>query len=301
MSPLFQLIKEKNERLNSIPLKMQSAAEKSQKAALNDILYQLGKLELKDGQIKINNANLKIINQISEDLKGSLLSKEYLQAVKSFASQFDAQAKLNDKIIKAGVGEIENPLAARSYITNAKKTAISALSGDAFGAQITGPVSDYLQAAVVNGSSINDTIDGLRNLMEGDKKIDGKLLKYVKTITSDSFAVADRSYTSIVSDFLDAEWFYYAGSEVDNTRCFCHQRVGNYYHYEEIEAWGNGEDLGECNLGEGKWAGMIPGTNAKTIYSYLGGYGCMHSLMPVSEAIVPDSDIQRAIDKGYIN
>jgi hypothetical protein len=299
MTPLFDLIKQKSDRLNEIPLRMQTVAERTQKATLNDILYQLGKLELKDGQIKINAANLKAIAKISEELKSSLLSEEYLKAVKSFVNQFEAQAKLNDKIIKAGVGEIESPIASRAYLNNAKKTALAALTGATIDAQILGPVNDLLEKAVVNGSSVNETIDGLRSLMEGEKG-DGKMLKYVKTITSNAFAVADRSYTSIVSDYLGSEWFYYAGSEVDSTRCFCAERVGKYFHHKEIESWGAGDNLGECNIGGGKWAGMIAGTNSTTIYSYLGGHGCMHSLMPVSDAIVPEADIQRAINLGYI-
>lgn len=300
MSKLFDLIKEKNERLNSIPLKMQTAAEKQQRVVFNDIVKKLSQLDTDGDIIRINSKNLKLINEILDELKSVLLNDEYKKTVQAFVKQFDVQAKLNDKIIKAGLGETANPMATKTYLNNAKKNAVQSLLGSPLDTEFVKPVAKLLESAVVNGATINETIDNIRTFVEGDKKNDGKILKYVKQITHDSFAVADRSYTSIVSDYLDADWFYYAGTEVEATRCFCHERVDRYFHYKEIESWADGENLGDCNIGGGKWSGMIPGTNARTIYSYLGGYGCLHSLMPVSEAIVPKKDIQRAIDLGFI-
>lgn len=300
MANLFDLIKQKSERLNSIPLKMQNAVEKQQRVVFNDIVKKLSRLELDGDTIKINSTNLNLINEISDELKSVLLNDEYKKTVQAFVKQFDVQAELNDKIVKAALDEDPNPMATRTYLNLAKRNAVQALTGSPIDSQFLKPVTSILENAVVNGATINATIDNIRTFVEGNKDADGKILKYVKQITHDSFAVADRSYTSIVSDYLDAEWFYFAGTEVESTRCFCHERVDRYFHYKEIESWADGENLGDCNIGDGKWAGMIPGTNRSTIYSYLGGYGCLHSLMPVSEGIVPKKDIQRAIDLGYI-
>lgn len=300
MSKLFDLIKEKNERLNSIPIKMQTAAEKQQRVVFNDIVKKLSQLDTDGELIRISSKNLKLINEISEELKSVLLNDEYTKTVQAFVNQFDVQAKLNDKIIKAGLGETANPMATKTYLNAAKRNAVQSLLGSPLDTEFVKPITGILESAVVNGATINETIDNIRKFVEGDKSTDGKILKYVKQISHDSFAVADRSYTSIVSDYLGNDWFYYAGTEVEATRCFCHERVDRYFHYKEIESWADGENLGECNIGGGKWAGMIPGTNARTIYSYLGGYGCLHSLMPVSEVIVPKKDIQRAIDLGFI-
>lgn len=186
------------------------------------------------------------------------------------------------------------------YIDSAKKNVVDALVDEN---NFIKPIQDILTAAVVNGSNISDTIDSISEFVEGDPSSDseGKILKYVKQITNDSFAVADRSYTSLVSDELGNEWYYYAGSEVAHTRCFCKERVGKYFHYKEIESWGDGENLGKCNIGDGTWAGEFLGTNKSTIFSYLGGYNCMHSLIPVSDVVVPESDLTRARDLGYID
>lgn len=297
--PTFEsLLKEKNARLEEVPLALQTTVQKQQKKIISQILKELSALETKDGLIVINNKNLKQIAKISDELKEIFLNEDYLKAVKEFAKEFDSQAKINQSLIKKGFGETETPLASKTYIDIAKRNAVDALTSENL---FTKPITELLESAVVNGSSISETIESITQFVEGNGEVDARILKYVKQITNDAFAIADRSYTSIISEALDNDWFYYAGSEVENTRCFCKERVGNYYHYKSIEKWGKGELLGECNIGDGLWAGEILGTNESNIYSYLGGYNCMHSLMPVSEAIVPDSDIERERELGHID
>lgn len=294
---LEALIKEKTKRLEEIPLELQNVVIKQQKAVLDGIVSLLNNLDVKNGQIVISKENLKTIQVISDELKKVYLNDDYLKAVKEFAKEFDKQALLNDKIFKETLGDVETPVASQAYLETAKRGAVTALiDTNAF----IKPIQSLLENAVVNGASLQDTITSIRTFASGNDLVDSKVLVYVKQITNDAFAIADRSYSSILSDFLDNDWFYYAGGEIQTTRCFCDKRVGNYYHYLEIESWGRGENLGECNIGGGKWAGQMAGTNESTIYSYLGGYNCMHSLIPVSESIVPDSDKNRAKKLGFI-
>lgn len=294
---LEQLLKQKSKRLEEIPLELQSVVIKQQKAVLDGIISLLNDLDVKYGNIVISKENLKTIQVISDELKKVYLNDDYLKAVKEFAKEFDKQAVLNDKIFKETLGEVEAPVASQAYLETAKRGAVTALvDTNAF----IKPIQSLLENAVVNGASLQDTIASIRTFTSGNDLVDSKVLVYVKQITNDAFAIADRSYSSILSDFLDNDWFYYAGGEIQTTRCFCDKRVGNYYHYLEIESWGKGENLGECNIGGGKWAGQMAGTNESTIYSYLGGYNCMHSLIPVSESIVPDSDKNRAKKLGFI-
>ncbi len=299
--PTFEeLVRLKDKRLEEIPLELQTLAEKQQSKILNEIISKLDSLDRVNGQIKINSKNLRAIADISDDLKSVFINKDYLKAVSEFAKEFDTQAGVNDKLIKKGFGEVATSTASESYLTIAKRNAVDALAGEPYVNISVKPIQSILENAVVNGASINDTIDSLRLFIEGNEGTASQILKYTKQITNDTFAIADRSYTSIVSEELDNDWFYFSGTVVDKTRCFCEQRVGNYYHYLEVESWGRGDNLGACDLGEGNWAGEIIGTNESTIYSYLGGYNCLHSLIPVSEAIVPDSDIERARSLGYI-
>jgi hypothetical protein len=299
--PSFEaLIKQKSDRLEEIPLELQTIAQKQQKRILNDVIAQLDKLDKVNGQIKINSKNLKAIAEISDELKSIFLNREYLDAVKEFAKEFDVQAGVNDRLISKGFGETPNPLASESYLEIAKRNAVDALAGEPYVNISVKPIQSMLENAVVNGANIGDTIASIELFIKGDEEQASQILKYTKQITNDSFAIADRSYTSILSEELGNDWFYFSGTIVKNTRCFCRERVGNYYHYKEIESWGNGQNLGTCDNGDGTWGGEIDGTNESTIYSYLGGYNCLHSLIPVSEAIVSENDLERARSLGYI-
>lgn len=299
--PTFEeLIKQKSDRLEDIPLELQTFAERQQKKIIANVIAELDKLDKVNGQIKINSKNLKAIADISDELKKIFINREYLEAVTEFTKEFDVQAGVNNRLITKGFGATETPLASKSYLDIAKKNAVEALAGEPYVNISVKPIQSILENAVVNGANISDTIDSVKLFIEGDKEQASQILKYTKQITNDSFAIADRSYTSILSDELDNDWFYFSGTIIKTTRCFCKERVGNYYHYKEIESWGAGQNLGTCDNGDGTWGGEIDGTNESTIYSYLGGYNCLHSLIPVSESIVPESDKERAISLGFI-
>lgn len=295
-----ELLKEKNKRLDSVPLAMQTALERQQSKILKQLIAEMSTLTTVDGKIEITPQNLNQIANISDNLKKIFLSKDYVNAVKQFANEFGTQAIINNKLIKAGFGAVETPIASTAYIEIAKKAAIESLVGAPIDKEFIKPIQGLLESAVVNGATFAETIESIGQFVNGDSENVSKIAKYAKQITNDSFSIADRSYTSIVSEALDNDWYYFSGSEKESTRCFCAERVGNYYNYREIESWGDGKNLGDCDLGGGEWAGEIAGTNSVTIYTYLGGYNCMHSLIPVSEFSVPDSDIARAKKLGFI-
>ena len=150
---------------------------------------------------------------------------------------------------------------------------------------------------VTSGAGFRESVASIRDFVEGTDTTNGKLLQYSKQIAHDQFAFSDRGYTNAVSDELEAEWYFYAGDEIPTSRCFCIERHDKYWHYKEIEKWGEGQDLGECKSGD-LWKGAHIDTNAQTIFVYLGGYFCMHSLQPVSIFVVPKEIVERNIANG---
>ncbi len=294
-----EIIKEKIKRLDGVPLKFQTEFEKQQKVIFSDILEKLSELTVKDGHYEISTYNLNTVASITDELKKAFLTDDYLKAVKEFGGEFDKQAAVNNRLFKSTFGDIKVPAVANAYIKVAQKNAVESLIGAPIDKEFIKPIQSILENAIINGAKYSDTVQSIKDFVEGSPEDNSKLLKYVKQITSDTFAITDRSYTSIVADTLDNDWFYYSGTTVGHTRCFCKERVGNYYHYKEIESWGNGDNLGDCDLGDGTWAGEIDGTNQNTIYSYLGGYNCLHFIIPVSIEVVPEADIKRAENLGY--
>lgn len=289
------LLEEKNKRLSAIPLAVQTEFEKNQNKILSKIIKELSTLDTKGGEIKISGKNLDKISKIFDELESIFLTDDYKDAVKEFSKEIGKQSVLNAKLVKETLG-LEVPIVADSYIALAKKSAVEQLlTTDGY----SKPLRDLIEQAVVSGASIDDTINSITDYVIGKEGKESRILKYVKQVTNDSFAIADRSFTSIISDFLGNDWYLYAGVEIEGTRCFCRERVNQYFHFKEIEAWGRGDDIGECETTDGNWAGKRVGTNESTIFSYLGGYECQHSLIPVSEAIVPESDVNRVKELGY--
>lgn len=298
---LKELLNKKNKRIYQVPSAFQKQLELGQQEQLDKVNSLISLLEFDGDNLKTSKKNLKIISELTGELRNAVLTSDYLKAVAKFGNEFIEQASVNKKLISLSIDAAIIPEVAKSYINSAKKNAIESLVGAPIDATFIKPIQALLENAVTSGSNTKETLANIRLFVEGDSKTDSKLLKYAKQITNDSFAIADRSYTNIVATALDIEWYYYSGGEFDTTRCFCAERVGNYYHYKEIEAWGKGKNLGDCNTGGGKWAGQIPTTDQFTIFTFAGGYNCQHSLMPVSIIVVPESDIKRAKKLGFID
>jgi len=110
------------------------------------------------------------------------------------------------------------------------------------------------------------------------KKIEGNI-----DIVAREYATQyKRAQGQILANKFNVQYFKYSGTElkkVDSqgettitTRCFCRQRIGNFYTKEEIESWADLE-----------WDGKIKGTSRVNIFQVAGGWNCRHTIRPVSE------------------
>lgn len=282
-------------RIFTVPDEFISKLDPIQRQVFDDLFKRLSKLEVVDGNIVKSKKNFRIIDQLTNEIHDFLLSTSYPREIKTFVAEFDAQKSLNDSYYKSTFNSDFSTVLADVQVANIKKSVVEALITDSVKSGFLTPLESTLQTAVSTGSGFTETIQYIRNFVEGNEDADGAILKYSKQLAHDSFANADRGYNSAIADELDLDWFLWAGGEIDTTRCFCQERHGKYYHYKEIEAWGSGEDVGECGY---PWAGMNRATNEKTIFNYAGGYGCMHTVAGVSVFDVPKEDIERNIANG---
>lgn len=295
---LLELIAKKNQRLEDIPEQFQSSVEKLQRKLFNKIVEEIGQLETKDGQIVMSESNLLKVQTINDELKQVLNGREYLEAVRKFTDEFDIQKAINDEYFKKAFGsDFSDSRLANQLVKNSQRNAFELLAGAPAEQNFIAPIRAQLENAVASGASFKDTITSIRETVEGTSEADGRLLRYSKQVSWDAFALSDRAYTNAVAEDLEVEWFRYSGGLVKDSRCFCQERDMQYFHFKEIEAWGRGEDLGDCNIGEG-WQGMMVGTNESTIFIVAGGYNCRHSIMPVSIILVPRDVIDRNIING---
>lgn len=296
---LREIIEKKNKQFRSIPENFLSDVEKTEKEVYAKLLALINRLKTsKDGRILITKANISIAADIAEEIKSIVLNDEYIAAIINLTKDIDSQAILTDsyfaKAFGAAFAESE---VANALLEQSKKAAIDILTTsvpDNFKNEISGLLND----AVSSGTSITDLQNQIKDYSITSEDKASKLYKYASETAHDAVAYSDRAYTNIIAEELEPEFYLWSGTEQENSRCFCEERKGKYFHFKEIEAWGRGEDIGACKQGT-HWQGADPNTNEQTIFIVGGGFGCIDSILPVSVSVVPKDVIQRAIDKGY--
>ena len=289
MATLSELIAEKTRRLTTVPDAYLSDVERAQKRLFPQIVDILRQLSVDSaGNIILNAANLTLASDVKALVQDILSQSEYITAVREFASQMTEQGKVSNELFaKAFDGFTPRPIA-EALLKTTQRNAVDLMVNAIGNQRFADVVRENIETAISSNAGFTETVRQLQTIVTGDDEVDGKLLQYNKQIAHDTFAIADRNYTSAVSEELEAEWFFYSGSEIETTRPFCAARHNEYFYYREIEQWPSTA---------GDWAGRIPGTNSSTIYSYAGGYNCRHSIIPVSIRRVPESKIREAISK----
>lgn len=296
---LADILRLKNERLESVPDAFTSAMVQAQKGILAELIEALGTLD-RDGQfITLSSANLIRVEEISNLLEQLFTSQsDYVEAVTALAGEFDEQALLSDSYFQELDVDFTVPTIAEEVFLTRKANALDMFLGDGVKGNVSARIRQQIVSAVTSGASYSDTLTSLRELIEGSDGKDGLLVRYSRQITSDAFAITDRSYTDVIREERGYEWFLYSGGLMDSTRCFCKHRNGKFFHLKEIQDWGNGKGIGICLSKGGLWDGAFDGTNSQNVFVYAGGYNCAHSIQPVSVFAVPKSDVERNIANG---
>lgn len=287
-------------RLTTVPDEFLSKIPKAESQVYDKVVEILSRLEIKDGNYVISSKNLKLASEISGLLRGVLLDSDYTNFVAEFAKEFDTQAAIsNSYFAKEFAGFTASEMAV-AVVNISKRQAVDLLLNRASDSDFIKPLQDIIEQSVINGSGYSETLKSIREFVQGNEETAGGLERYSRTYAHDTFAIADRSHTSVVSEELEAEWFLYSGDTIATTRPFCDERHNQHYYYKEIQAWGKGERTGDLKWPQdGTWAGRIPETNSSTIFSYAAGFNCRHSILPVSIFSVPREVIQRNIDAGW--
>lgn len=287
-------IKRKITRLEEVPDEVMVKIKKLQERLQSEVVdFYMEKLEVSGGNIVYNERNRVALGKMINTLKGEFDlngTTEYDAIIEKFALEMNEQARISLKIIDDTFKDL--PPDYKSYFSFIKGEAIKNFELGNIEAGFIEPIRQTLSSSIAQGSKFTDTVKALRTLTLGGefdgRQVDGKLYNYMKTYARTSFADVDRGFTTHLAIELDVQWYFYDGGTVKDSREFCVERVGKYWHIKEIEAWAK-ED----------WSGKRQGTNTKNILMYLGGWNCMHTLVPVSEFAVPMKDQQRAANKGY--
>jgi len=148
-------------------------------------------------------------------------------------------------------------------------------------------LKESLTGAGISQFVVNPIVDKLYELnLKGIKKKDLKAFlkeffdknnitnRYIEQITTDSLYQMTSNYQLKISEDLNIEYYYYAGTRMKTSRQFCISRYGKVYTKKEVQSWA-----------ELTWQGKVPGTDKSSIFYYRGGYNCRHTLRPISKTL----------------
>jgi hypothetical protein len=289
MPALDDILSEMFRRRDYVPNNFLDAIPPAQRNLVKQLITALGSLKTEDGKLVADTGNLAKIESISSTLNADLFTGDYRKALESFIKEFSTQATITNKYFEKAFGNVfdAEDKFYKELTANSQKQALQLLANNAIDANFIAPLKQQLTASITTGATYADTVTSLRLFIEGSPEVDGTLLRYVKQVARDTYSVADRTYTNVISDRLGAQWFFYQGGEMADSRDFCIERHGKYFHKKEIEA-----------MAAKDWQGKMKGTNERTIFVMAGGYNCEHSFLPVSEFAVPKDVIQRNIENG---
>jgi hypothetical protein len=269
------------ERLNKTVISVQNKA-------FGGVVVKLKELDLdSEGYIRQTAGNRAIIREANRAFSSALERGGYIEGLNRFTVVFGVLDEVNAEYFSEFDGFIPN----RQFIKAVQRQALAdietSLLNEGLAAQIKNPLSQLLNQNINSGGSFAGMLEQVRTFIKGGDN-EGKLLRHVKTIVRDVLFNYSRTYQSAVAADLGMEFYLYTGGIIQTSRPWCRERAGNYYHHREIELW-----AGES------WAGKRPDTTESSIFTYAGGYSCLHQILPVSTFMVPADVIQRATEKGF--
>lgn len=262
-----------------------------QKNILSDIEELLKGLDTKNGSLKVNSKNLRIVSNIKAKIETLILkNKNYKSRLKDFIKAFDSITLTQNKYFESLSKEYTPPKLLKEIRQQAKEATYESLTKAGIGQNLSKPISDILKVNITSGAKYSDMVTQLRDYITSNKSGTGALERYAKQITTDALNQYAAQYSDIVTNDLGLEWSEYTGAIIDTSRDFCialHKK--RYVHKSEIPSIIEGdfpEFEGTLNK-DGQPQGMIPNTTPENFKVYRGGYNCNHQLTPISELAVP--------------
>ena len=258
----------------------------TERSIWQEVLVSLGSLKLGSGIIIPNTENLGVLRSVQNKLKSIVVNDTYRKRVNKFIGNFDVLKGINDKFLANDPGFNPNSAVLKEVLRSSVNLTKESLLASGIDQQVIQPVANILKDGITSGSSLVEMEGTLRTTILGDANRLGQLERYTSQITRDALNQFSRNYSQSVAASTGMEWYFYSGSVIEDTREYCQERAGKYFHKKEVERVPS------------QWAGKIPGTNAGNIFINAGGFNCRHTYLPVLINVVPRSVVERNVNNG---
>jgi hypothetical protein len=276
--------------IDEAPAKFNGKIPAVEAQVLDELTRILKDLQVKNGRIVSNMANLKLVNSIKKKLEKVVISKQYLKDLTDFVRAYESVSGFTNRYFSI-ISEKFKPSAYYLAVKNsAIDNTVDALTKGISPNVIT-PLRDVLLTAVTSGQSYASLMQTLKDEVAGNEETPGLLSRYAKTYTVTAISQFNGQYISAINSDLGFKWYRYRGSNKKTTREFClYMTKKDYIHESEFNTVIHGNiDGHKCKIYDktGLPCGMIDGTNAGNFIANKGGWNCEHGLYPVPDYLVP--------------
>lgn len=238
------------------------------------------------GAIRPTAKNVRKLSNIKTDIETFLLQRGY-PGLNSILTSIDEIAEISNTYLTGEFPSFKiNQGVIDTVFKTAKERAIVSLN-QTMPQEVLNKIDLVIDTATTGGGATRtQLINDLNGVLRGaDGKV-GAFQSYTSRYVRDALNTTARAYNETATGFIDKNdrWYFYSSGTVEDTRPFCLERNGKYFHSSEVESWPSTA---------GNWQGRAAGTNERTIYTLLGGYNCLHQLILVSKRRVPASALSR--------
>lgn len=250
----------------------------------------LSELDMRRGKLRATGANLRRINRIKREIRGVILSDEYLRDVDKYTKSFDAATELQTAFFRTLQTDFTQP----KFINTLRETSIAntleALTGSGVQSSVVDKAGDIIRTNIADSNSFSNLTDEMREFLTKTETSVGALQRHTSQIVTDALNTYAREYSQVVSENLNNDWFIYVGSIVRDSRDFCIALVKKkWIHRSEFDqiTKGNIDIDNDGDTEKVSLAGVKPQTNASNFITFAGGWSCNHIVSPINKEFVP--------------
>lgn len=272
-------------------------AESHQRTVLGKVQTDLSALiRTKDGRIKPTAQNIKLAKRISKGLSSIIISSKYRGKVDALTrSMQEVRVSIDTYLLESFANFDSNKAVFETIFDNAVFLTRNTLLESGLTPNVIAGIEKIIIDGTTGNMKYSDMLEQLRFFIVGDETHEGMLIgsgrgkMNVKTTLRDGINQYARNYRQTFETGIGGEWYSYCCGQVKDSREWCVERVGKFWHINEIRSWANDT-----------WQGRNPGTTESNILIICGGFSCIHGFYMVSKAVVPQEDKDRAKRLGFI-
>ncbi len=172
-----------------------------------------------------------IIKEVaSQVIKAIELNRSYITSIQDGEfTQISEQAK-RDALRSVGIVQGQNV----TSVTILPSSPISLLLSSS---NVRTRIVKVVMNAVNGGLGLRQTLSQVREVLQSTSKVESTFIRYYKGTVFDILTRTDRIHNKTLSEKVGLTAFIYAGTVIEETRCFCEKNKGKVFLVSEAEEW----------------------------------------------------------------